>query len=123
MPMKSIIAAVTIAAALFLPLRADEKQPTPQQMEAFKKITKSISELQYQSGVISLAGGKVKITLPPDFKYLDSANAKKVWVDILGNPPDAGRSDGMIVPKEINFLTGEGWLADLLWKEDGYVKD
>jgi uncharacterized membrane-anchored protein len=120
--MKSIIATIAIAAALFPPARA-EQQPTQEQIARVQKSMKAIGELQYQSGVITLAGGKVKITLPPEFKYLDSTNAKKVWVDIFGNPPSAGRSDGMIVPKDINFLTGDGWLAELLWKEDGYVKD
>ena len=120
--MKSFITAIAIAAALVLPARA-EKEPSPQEIAAFQKKMKAIGDLQYQSGVITLAGGKVKITLPPEFKYLDSASTKKVWVDIFGNPPNAGRSDGMIVPKDINFLTGDGWLAELLWKEDGYVKD
>ena len=76
MPMKSIIAAVTIAAALFLPARADEKKPTPAQLEAFKKVMKIIGELQYQSGEISLVGGKAKIKLSEDFRFLDSASAR-----------------------------------------------
>jgi uncharacterized membrane-anchored protein len=123
MPMKSIIAAITIAASLFLPARADDKQPTPKEMEAMKKAFKAIGELQYQSGEISLAGGKVKLTLPPEFQYLDPANARKVLVDIFGNPPQSGSTDGMIVPKGINFAQGGGWTAVLQWKDEGYVKD
>lgn len=121
--MKSIIAALAIAAALFLPVRADEKQPTPQQMEAFKKIMKTIGELQYQSGEISLVGGKAKIKLSDDFRFLDPANARKVLVDIWNNPPEAGSVTGMIVPKGINFLDENGWAAIIQWKEEGYVKD
>lgn len=70
MPMKSIVAAIAIAASLFLPARADDKQPTPKEMEAIKKAFKAIGELQYRSGEVSLAGGKVKLTLPPEFQYL-----------------------------------------------------
>ena len=120
--MKSLTAIIALTVAFFLPARA-EKEPSPEQIARFQKKMKAIGELQYQSGVITLAGGKVKVTLPPEFKYLDSSNAKRVWVDVFGNPPNAGHSDGMIVPKDINFLTGDGWLAELLWKEDGYVKD
>lgn len=120
--MKPLIAVIALTVAFFLPAHA-EKEPTPEQIALIQKRMKAIGELQYQSGVITLAGGKVKVALPPEFKYLDSANAKRVWVDVFGNPPNAGRSDGMIVPKDINFRTGEGWLAELLWKEDGYVKD
>lgn len=123
MPMKSIIAAVTIAAALFLPALADEKKPTPEQMEAFKKVFKIIGDLQYQSGEISLVGGKAKIQLSEDFRFLDPANARKVLVDVWNNPPEAGSVTGMIVPKDINFLDENGWAAIIQWKDEGYVKD
>ncbi|MEO6740793.1 MAG: DUF2167 domain-containing protein [Chthoniobacteraceae bacterium] len=121
--MKPLIAVIAIAAALFLPARAEDKKPSPQEMAAFQKAMKAIGELQYQSGEVSLAGGKVKITLPPEFQYLDPANARKVLVDIFGNPPQSGSTDGMIVPKGINFLRGGGWEAILKWKDEGYVKD
>ena len=121
--MKSIIAAIAIAAALFLPARADEKQPTPQQMAAYQKILKTIGELQYQSGEISLVGGKAKIKLSDDFRFLDPANARKVLVDVWNNPPEAGSVTGMIVPKGVNFLDENGWAAIIQWKDEGYVKD
>ena len=121
--MKSIIAAIAITAALFLPARADEKQPTPQQMAAYQKIMKTIGELQYQSGEISLVGGKAKIKLSEDFRFLDPANARKVLVDVWNNPPEAGSVTGMIVPKGINFLDENGWAAIIQWKDEGYVKD
>ncbi len=120
--MKSITAALAIAAALFLPARADEKQPTPQQMEKFNRIMKTIGEIQYQSGEISLVGGKAKIKLSDDFRFLDSANARKVLVDVWNNPPESGSVTGMIVPKGINFLE-DNWAAILQWKDEGYVKD
>lgn len=120
--MKLIIAAIAAAAALFLPARA-EPDLSAKEKESIQRAMKAIGELRYQTGTITLGGGKVKITLPPEFKYLDSADSRKVFVDILGNPPNSGRSDGLIVPANINFLTGAGWLAELVWKEDGYVKD
>ncbi len=121
--MKPIIAVLAIVAALFLPARGDEKKPSPKEMEMIQKAMKAIGELQYQSGEVSLAGGKVKLMLPPEFQYLDPANARKVLVDIFGNPPDSGSTDGMIVPKGINFIADGGWTAVLKWKGDGYVKD
>jgi uncharacterized membrane-anchored protein len=121
--MKSIIAAVSIAAALFLPARADEKKPSPEQMEAFKKVFKIIGELQYQSGEIALVGGKAKIALSEDFRFLDAVNARKVLVDVWNNPPEAASVTGMIVPKGINFLDDDGWAAIIQWKDEGYVKD
>jgi len=121
--MKTIIAVLAVTIALFLPVRADEKQPTPQQMEAFKKVMTTIGELQYQSGEIPLVGGKAKIKLSDDFRFLDPANARRVLVDIWNNPPEAGSVTGMIVPKGINFLDENGWAAIIQWKDEGYVKD
>lgn len=121
--MKLIIASIAIAAALFLPARADEKQPTPQQTAAFQKVMQTIGGLQYQSGEISLVGGKAKVKLSDDFRFLDPANARKVLVDVWNNPPEAGSVTGMIVPKDINFLDENGWAAIIQWKDEGYVKD
>ena len=104
-------------------LRAADKQPTPEQIAAFGRVMKTIGELQYQSGEISLIGGKAKIRLTDDFQFLDSANARKVLVDIWHNPPGAASTTGMIVPKGINFLHDDSWAVILQWKDEGYVKD
>ncbi|MEI7821594.1 MAG: DUF2167 domain-containing protein [Verrucomicrobiota bacterium] len=120
--MKAIVA-IALAVAFCLPAHADEKQPSPQEVAAIQKAMKAIGELQYKSGEISLAGGKVKLTLPPEFQYLDPSNARKVMVDIYGNPPQSTGGDGMIVPKGMKFFGGGGWIAELRWKDDGYVKD
>ncbi len=103
--------------------RAQEKVPNAAETAAFQKMMKTIGGLQYRSGEISLAGGKAKLKLGEDFQYLDPANARKVLVDIWNNPPDAGSTDGMIVPKGVSFLDDNGWVAVLQWSEDGYVKD
>jgi uncharacterized membrane-anchored protein len=121
--MKSILAALTIAIAILAPARAEDGQPTPEQLNVIKRVMKTIGELSYQSGDISLVDGKVTIKLTDDFRYLDSANARKVLVDIWNNPPEAGSVTGMIVPKDINFLRGSGWAAIVQWKDEGYVKD
>lgn len=120
--MKTTVTALAAAFAFILPAFA-ENQPTAEEMKKFQGVMKAIGELQYQSGEVTLAGGKIKIAVPAEFRYLDPANTRKVLVDIFGNPPDSASTDGMIVPKNINFLSGEGWTAVLQWKGDGYVKD
>lgn len=121
--MKYFFAALVTWILCAVSSHAQERQPSPQELEAFKKLMGTIGSLQFQSGEISLAGGKIKIHLPSDYQYLNPANARKVLVDIFGNPPVAGSTDGMIVPKGINFLAGGGWTAVLHWKEEGFVKD
>lgn len=105
------------------PLSFAEDAPSPQQIAEMKKVMKVIGELQYQKGEVSLVGGKAKITLTDQFRYLNEADTAKVLVDIWGNPPEASKTLGMIVENGVNFLEGESWGALLIWKPDGYVKD
>ena len=121
MKLLQLTAALLLATLGFI--RAEDKQPTPEQMAAFQQAMKTIAGLQYQSGEIGLIGGKAKIQLTPDFQFLDSANARKVLVDIWHNPPGAGSVTGMIVPKGSNFLDQDSWAVILQWKDEGYVKD
>ena len=121
--MKRIRLTTVIFCAAFGLVRADEKQPSPEEIAAFQKITKTIDALQYQSGEIKLLGGKATIKLTDDFLFLDSENARKVLVDIWHNPPEAASTTGMIVPKGINYLGDDGWAAIIQWKDEGYVKD
>ena len=119
--MKSIVAATAalIFCAASTPIRAQD--PTQKKAEAAQKVNQIVQSLQYQSGEITLLGGKVKIKLTDDFKFLDPANARKVLVDLWHNPPGAGSVTGLIVPK--GFLITEGWAAVLQWSDVGYVKD
>lgn len=122
-PMKLLCLATVIFFAAPGFVRADEKAPDPKQLAALQKVMKTVGEIQYQSGEIDLIGGKAKIKLTDDFRFLDPANARRVLVDIWGNPPEAGSTLGMIVPKGINFLAPNGWAAVMQWKDDGHVKD
>ncbi len=121
--MKLIHLTAVILCAAFGSVLADDEKPSPQQIAAFQKVMKTIGELQYQSGEISLIGGKAKIRLTEDFQYLDPANARKILVDIWHNPPEVASTSGMIVPKGINYLDPNSWAVILQWKEEGYVKD
>ena len=118
--MKSFIVAIAAVVALFLPARA-EKQPSAGQTDAESRLRQIVEGLKYDEGEISILGGKAKLKLTDDFRFLDPANARKVIVDLWGNPPQTGSVTGMIVPK--NFLKEEGWAAVLKWSDDGYVKD
>jgi uncharacterized membrane-anchored protein len=110
--------------ALIFPAFAADAEPTPEQLAAFQKKIKTLSELKYQDGVITLAGGKAKISLTADFQYLDRAEARKVLGDLWENPASvSNETDGMIVPKGMNLLAEDSWGAIVKWTEEGYVKD
>lgn len=120
--MKKLLLAL-LAIASTLHAQKEDAQPDAKQIAMFQRVMKTIGELEYKSGEIPLIGGKAKITLTEDFRYLDPANARKVLVDICNNPPEACSTLGMIVPNGVNFLDDTAWFAILQWKDDGYVKD
>ncbi len=112
-----------IAFIAFAPLAVAEDAPSPQEIAAMKKAMTVIGELHYQKGEVSLLGGKAKISLTDEFRYLNESDTRKVLVDLWGNPPEASSTLGMIVENGVNFLEGETWGALLKWTPDGYVKD
>jgi uncharacterized membrane-anchored protein len=118
---KLLFVLLTIVSVLHA--QKEDAQPDAKQIAAMQHAMKTIAELEYKTGEIQLIGGKAKIKLGEDFRYLDPANARKVLVDIWSNPPEAGSTLGMIVPKGVNFLDNDTWVAVLEWKPDGYVKD
>ena len=118
MKLLAALAALTFCAAS-IPVRAQD--PAQKKADAEQKAMQIVQSLQYQTGEITLLGGKAKIKLTDDFKFLDPANARKVLVDLWHNPPGAGSVTGMIVPK--GFLVTDGWAAVLQWSDVGYVKD
>jgi len=69
--MNTILTALVIATALVAPIRAEEGQPTPEQLNALKRVMKTIGELSYQSGDIPLVDGKAQIKFTDDFRFLD----------------------------------------------------
>lgn len=101
-------------------------EPTPEQMEAAyqEHVRELTKDLQYQEGSADLPGGMAHLELPKGFRYLNPADAKKVVVDLWGNPPQSA-SDilGMVVPAGEELTSPESWAIVLSFEEDGYVSD
>ncbi len=123
--MKLLTIFTAFLALAFTSLAQDkDKGPSAEELAAFKKLQTLLQTLKYQDGEVTLAGGKAKLTLTPDFQYLAPAEARKVLVDVWGNPPAvASAIEGMIIQKGTDFLAEDAWAAIIQWKEDGYVKD
>jgi uncharacterized membrane-anchored protein len=88
------------------------------------KEEKIFDGLKFQTGTVSLIGGRAQLKLGDQFEFLNAADARKYIVDIAHNPPDAGDCEGMLVPKGWHrSIFAAHWCAVLEWKEDGYIKD
>lgn len=98
---------------------ADDSTPpklTPEQRETL------VSSLKWQTGPINLEDGLAKINLADGFRFLDSADARKVLHDVWGNP-DNPKILGLIFPKDTGPLSHGGWAVTVKYEDGGYVKD
>lgn len=78
--------------------------------------------LKYQTGIITLSDGKVKLNLPAGFKYLDPKQSNFVLTEVWGNPP---RFDilGMIFPANGGPYADSSYAFIISFDDMGYVKD
>jgi len=106
--------------------KPEAETPSPEQMEAaYQAHVQALTKgLHYQEGSAELPGGMARLDLPKGFRYLNPADAKKVVVDLWGNPPQSANDIlGLVVPAGEDLASGESWAIVLSFEEDGYVSD
>jgi uncharacterized membrane-anchored protein len=81
-----------------------------------------VSSLHYQQGQIALAQADAHLNLGPQFRFLDTADARKVLEDLWGNPPDDSVL-GMVVPASVPLDSEHSWAVVLTESDDGHVSD
>jgi uncharacterized membrane-anchored protein len=79
------------------------------------------STLHYQQGRVTLPGGRATITMPRGFRYLDSAQSRRVLTELWGNPD--GSSLGMLFPIDRGPLDAGNWAYTISYDDIGYVSD
>jgi uncharacterized membrane-anchored protein len=77
--------------------------------------------LHYQTGHLVLPGGIGELTVPAGYRYLDSAQSRRVLTTYWHNPD--GTSLGMLFPKDKGPLDENSWAYVIEYDEMGYVKD
>ena len=103
--------------------------PTPNDSPAVAEVTPPAGReaeptFHPREGRIDLSGGLAELNVPKDFRYLDAGDARKLLVDVWGNPPQAADGVlGMLVP---DGFTGHGkgsYGVVITYEDSGYVKD
>ncbi len=88
------------------------------------ELTSIADNLQPKHGKITLQNGVVTLDVPEQFDFLDAADARKVIVDLFGNPPNVADGVlGMIVPAGQRMDEARSWGATISYLDEGYVKD
>ena len=128
--MKSILLLFTALLLLSEAAFAKPKpRPTPTATDsaafwqaAAKAYTDSVnSTLHYQQGHIVLPGGIGELTVPRGFRYLDSAQSRRVLEQLWGNPN--GECLGMLFPVDRGPVEPNHWAYSIEYDAMGYVKD
>lgn len=77
--------------------------------------------LHYQQGHIILPGGIGELTVPRGFRYLDSAQSRRVLMQLWENPD--GQSLGMLFPIDRGPVDDNHWAYSIEYDPMGYVED
>jgi uncharacterized membrane-anchored protein len=110
------ILSVAIFAITTQAMAAGDSSPHQMSPEEF------MAQLHFQTGKITLPDNLATLDMPPSFRYLPPADAKRLLTEGWGNPPD-DKSLGMIVPADIDPMSKDGWAVDIEYDKDGHVKD
>ncbi len=125
-PVLACLAAVCLAAA-FSPVSiraATEATPVPDAADAQQAAEQLVHGLHYRQGEITLQGGTARLNVPDTFHFLDAADARKVLVDLWGNPPEAANKVlGMLVPAAAAPDQEQSYGVIITYDGSGYVKD
>lgn len=101
-----------------------EAELTQQQQEYANWAREFWHSLDRQNGEIALADNIATLTVPAEFYYLNPADAKKVLVEVWGNPPESsGDVLGMLFPADSTPFDAQSWAVTIEYQHDGYVSD
>ena len=81
-------------------------------------------KLNFQQGKIMLSNGLAELNVPDNFRFLNAQDARKVVVDVWGNPPEVAKGViGMLVPGGMEPHEKRTWGVVISYEDGGYVKD
>ncbi|HET9708860.1 MAG TPA: DUF2167 domain-containing protein [Gemmatimonadales bacterium] len=116
----SVTKTACVAVLLLVPValaaqKADTNQITPEEFMA---------KLSPRSGTVVISNGLATLQVPPTFRYIDAAAAKRLLTEAWGNPPAASEGVlGMLYPADVSPLDSGSWGVIISFDEDGYVND
>ena len=119
-PVQSEAAAAPSDAA---PAATDPAALTPEQQEYTRQATAFYESLNRQTGVVTIAGGKVQLNIPETHYFVGAEDARRIIVDTWGNPPNSATGvEGIIFRADANPMLG-AWGALVQYAAEGHVPD
>ena len=96
---------------------ADRSAEIPQELRNIA------SSLHPQKGKITLSAAKATLNLGDKYDYYDPVDAKKILIELWGNPPGSQEGVlGIVMPAGVSPLA-DSWGAVITFEDVGYVSD
>jgi uncharacterized membrane-anchored protein len=111
------------APAVFAQTDDGEPALSAEQQQALAAMREFWESLDRQTGDVALGDDLVTLSVPDDFYYLGPDDAERVLVDVWGNPPDQGKTLGMLFPAQYTPFDPAGWAVTIDYSDDGHVSD
>jgi uncharacterized membrane-anchored protein len=119
----SVVAFLLATGTLFAKGGDDSTKILLKQLEAYMKLQDSVKKaLKYETGIISLPSGVVKLNVPKGFKYLGVDQSRYVIQDLWGNLPQQ-HLQGMLFPESGHPFNDSTYAYVIEYNPVGYVKD
>jgi uncharacterized membrane-anchored protein len=123
----SLLLLATVFAFAENPPVPGKAPPTREQISAAysARVFKVMDGALYREGRQELPGGMAHLRLPDGYRYLGPDDARKVIVDLWGNPPAAASNSllGVIIPEGEHLASPSSWVIVLSYVEEGHVSD
>lgn len=119
-----LVAAIACAASPTFP---SQIPPRPDQVSAAysSRVLQVMEGARYREGRQELPGGTAHLDLPEGYRYLGLEDARRVIVDLWGNPPAAAGPSllGVIIPAGEHLASPTSWAVVLSYDEIGHVAE
>jgi uncharacterized membrane-anchored protein len=97
---------------------------TVEEQEYYDWANEIWGSIEKLSGEIALPGNAATLNVPDSFYYLNPSDAKKVMIEVWGNPPSQSESIlGMLFPAESTPFDSGSLGVTIEYQQDGYVED
>lgn len=94
-----------------------------EQQEYLRQAEALYESLHRQTGLVTVAGGKVQLNVPETHYFIGAADARRIIVDVWRNPPNSADGvEGIIFPANANPAL-DTWGALVQYVAEGHVPD
>lgn len=96
---------------------------TAEEQEYLREATAFYESLTRQTGVVTISGGRISLNVPETHYFVGAADARRVIVDVWGNPPNSATGvEGIVFAAGTNPAI-DGWGAIVQYAAEGHVPD